>query len=579
MSPQCVAASYRGRSSARAPSRALLLAGVLGGVLLAECLPARPAEARDADAPDAALAQPVAAPPAAYQDGAPAASPAPSATTPDLGSDPLARFFNYQKLEWGKAGPPSDPNAPPGRKPGWPDSPVTAPPMPFADWPYGGTTTLGDNRTASVDSPLMAAIADTGLGKFLARTGIQAYGWIDVGGNLSTSSVKQGGNAPAAYDYNPNAVDLNQIVLYIERTPDTVQTDHVDWGFRLSGLYGSDYRYTTAFGYWSYQLTKHNHQLGYDAPMVYGEIYVPQILEGLMIRAGRYISLPDIEAQLAPNNYMYSHSLTYTFDNYTNTGVQATLGVTKQIFLQFGISAGSDTSIGHVGETETNPYPNVLYPGKTFKTDPGAVPSYTACLRMESKSARDNLYLCADAINSGVWGYNNLQWFGATYYHKFNNQWHVALESYNLYEKNVPNITNGTVQTIVASGGTPFSTPTFARNGPSYAQCADAATLKCTATAQSALAYLNYSPDPLDNFSLRAEYYNDEEGQRTGVKTRYAEVGVGLQHWLSPQIELRPDLTYYTSLDAPAFNGNAQRGIAPDKTYELVAAGDIIAHF
>ena len=32
------------------------------------------------------------------------------------------------------------------------------------------------------------------------------------------------------------------------------------------------------------------------------------------IRVGRYISLPDIEAQLAPNNYTYSHSLLYTFD-------------------------------------------------------------------------------------------------------------------------------------------------------------------------------------------------------------------------------------------------------------------------
>ena len=26
---------------------------------------------------------------------------------------------------------------------------------------------------------------------------------------------------------------------------------------------------------------------------------------------------------LAPNNYMYTHSMTYTFDNYTNSGIQA----------------------------------------------------------------------------------------------------------------------------------------------------------------------------------------------------------------------------------------------------------------
>jgi len=35
--------------------------------------------------------------------------------------------------------------------------------------------------------------------------------------------------------------------------------------------------------------------------------------------------LPDIEAQLAPNNYTYSHSLTYGYDNYTNTGIQGTV--------------------------------------------------------------------------------------------------------------------------------------------------------------------------------------------------------------------------------------------------------------
>jgi len=41
---------------------------------------------------------------------------------------------------------------------------------------------------------------------------------------------------------------------YIERVPDTTQTDHIDWGFRLTNLYGFDYRFTTASGYFSQQL-------------------------------------------------------------------------------------------------------------------------------------------------------------------------------------------------------------------------------------------------------------------------------------------------------------------------------------
>jgi hypothetical protein len=55
-------------------------------------------------------------------------------------------------------------------------------------------------------------------------------------------------------------------------------------------------------------------------------------VEGSLVRFGRYIPLPDIEAQLAPNSYMYTPSMTYTYDNYTNSGLQATLALTKTCF-------------------------------------------------------------------------------------------------------------------------------------------------------------------------------------------------------------------------------------------------------
>ena len=49
--------------------------------------------------------------------------------------------------------------------------------------------------------------------------------------------------------------------------------------------------------------------------MVYFDLYIPYIFQGMNIRIGRIISEPDIEAQLAPNNLMASHSLLYGFDN------------------------------------------------------------------------------------------------------------------------------------------------------------------------------------------------------------------------------------------------------------------------
>jgi len=70
-------------------------------------------------------------------------------------------------------------DAPPQRRAGWPDAPETTPPMPFTEWPYGGVTSMGVTRTASADSPLMVAIANTSVGQALNAAGIQIYGWVD----------------------------------------------------------------------------------------------------------------------------------------------------------------------------------------------------------------------------------------------------------------------------------------------------------------------------------------------------------------------------------------------------------------
>ena len=43
------------------------------------------------------------------------------------------------------------------------DAAESTPPMPFTEWPYGAAPqSIGVTRTGSVDSPLMAAIANTG---------------------------------------------------------------------------------------------------------------------------------------------------------------------------------------------------------------------------------------------------------------------------------------------------------------------------------------------------------------------------------------------------------------------------------
>jgi Putative beta-barrel porin-2, OmpL-like. bbp2 len=500
-----------------------------------------------------------------------------------LGEDFVTRLVRYYQLEWGKAEPPSDPNAPSGSRPGWPVTPQSTPPMPFTEWPYGGTTAIGVSRPNSVDSPLMVALANTKLGAAMNDAHVQVYGWVDVGGNLSTNTVKPGGNAPAGYDYTPNTIQLDQAVLYIERLPDTVQNDHFDWGFRLSGIYGVDYRYTTAYSLFSYQLLNHNFVNGYDFPMEYVDLYFP-VMQGLDVRVGRFISIPDIEAQLAPNNYTYVHSLTYTFDNYTNTGIQTTLAVTKNWMFQLGLVVGTETMPWNIGARVPNyavlaGMADPLYPGTTMLKDPGAQPSVTTGIRWTSNDGKDDVYLVADAINNGVWGYNNLQWIGGTYYHKFNDYWHIAFETWNIHEFNVPNLNNPAVPGIIAAGGTPFSPQFMPFNAPNAALCSNTTALTCTADEQSFLIYINYSWNKLNNVSVRAEYFMDPQGQRTGVATNYTDFALSWQHWFSPQVEIRPEIAYYRSYNAPAFNGDANAGIAPTRNWAVIAVSDMIIHF
>jgi len=497
-----------------------------------------------------------------------------------LGTAVSDRFINYYKLEMGQSGPPSDPNAPPSRIADWPATPETTPPMPFTEWPYGGTTAIGVTRPGSIDSPLMVAIANTDPGKWLNDNHFQIYGWVDPGFNISSNTQRPGGNAPIAYAYTPNTVQLDQAVVYLDRFPDTVQTDHIDWGMRFSAIFGENYRYTTGYGYYSYQLLKHNNQNGYDFPMVYGELYIPFVAHGMMIRIGRYISLPDIEAQLAPNNYMYTHSLTYAVDNYTNTGVVATTALLKDLILQTGLSVGTEAAPWHVGETMKNLDPNPLYPGTKLDKDPGAqFPTYTVCLRYGWNNGSDNVQPCMNGVNNGHYGYNNLQWYGFTYYHKFNDHWHVDMEFYDEFQRGVPNVNNPNVVTWYNNGGTPFSPQFVPFNAPNLAHCKNDIVLSCTASGTGVTGYLNYSPDPLNNFSFRPEYYADNQGQRTGTPADYYEFSLGWQHWLSPQIEMRPEIGYYRSINAVVFNANPTHGIPANENHTYFGAADLILHF
>ena len=438
----------------------------------------------------------------------------------------LLRLANAYREDWH---PTQSAGAAPARR-GF-DGPLDSTPFPSSDYSVGGSPTIGAPDTQTY--PLMQAIDGN-------RSRTKIYGWFNGGFNVSTSNKGDGANSPAAYYYNPNRVTPDQQVLYIERLPNTVQTDHVDWGFRLAQLYGQDYRYTTTKGIFSQQLLARNHEYGYDPVMFYVDIYIPHVAKGMNIRVGRYISLPDIEAQLAPNNYTYSHSLLYTVDPYTQTGIVATIKLSDHWLVQGGFSGGNDVA----------PWTKDVQP------------TGTACVDYTWHKGGDALYTCANSFNNGKYAYNNVQSYYETWYHKFNAKWHTDTETWYMYERNVPNVGGN-----LAPGQTAVATET----GANGAFCSYGET-RCFAPEVAVVNYVEREFNTHNYLSIRNEFVDDIKGQRTGFTTKYSEHLLSYGHWIGSTILFRPELRLEHSYDLAAYD----RGT---KTTQFVVAGDLTYHF
>jgi hypothetical protein len=428
-------------------------------------------------------------------------------------------------------------------------APVASPPFPFSDWPYGGSVVIGVPWTQS--APLMQALTSGPNGEWWKRNGIQIYGWFNAGCNLSTSHNSRYANFPEAYAEISNACLPDQEVLFIERQPDTVQTDHFDWGFRFTSLYGADYRFTTSKGIFSNQLLGKNLEYGYDPVMAYLDLYFPWVAEGMVVRIGRYISLPDIEAQLAPNNYTYSHSLLYTFDAYTQTGINTTTRLNDHWMVQVGLSAGNDVA--------------------PWVGPPNAKPTFNSCVQYSWQDGRDAHYACLNSLNSGKYAYNNVQSVYYTWYHKFGSSaWHTATEWWYMWEKQVPNI----------GPSAPSASASLLITGANGAYCNDPAALTCTAAEQAVVNYVARQFGKRNYLTIRNEFFDDLEGQRTGTKTKYSEHLVGWGHWVGTTVLLRPELRFEHSYNQPAYDSPCLPcGQPGSKKSQLTFASDVVFFF
>jgi len=432
--------------------------------------------------------------------------------------------------------------------------PWSSPPFPMSE--YQGYPLPG---VGPVDErwPLMEALYDGPMGDWLKESRIKFYGWVTGSGNWSTANHvnpaaagdKQVNlNLPDSYWLVGNHYELDQAVFRLEREPNLADPDHMDIGFRTTAFYGMDYRFTYSEGWGSDQYQKHNLLYGWDPLENYIDWWIPWIGKGLDIRVGRWVACPDIETQLAPDNYLASHSILFTYDTYTQTGVMLTQRINKNLIVQGGINCGDDQAFWGKN-VEPSGYFGVRY---VFGNNRDAVYS----VLNQINDARYRRYFTNTPNGDVETGHDNYNYEVTTWEHVFSKNIHTKTEAYYMWENDA------------VLGGTPSAGPIGYGTGgglsPINSYSPNVFHFPFTTQAYGCLNYTMFAIPTIakdDFITVRNEFYRDASGFRTGFPGMYTSHTIGITHNFNKCLQLRPEIGYYRNWTGDAFDSGFARGI------------------
>jgi len=309
------------------------------------------------------------------------------------------------------------------------------------------------------------------------------------------------------------------------------------------------------------ELLKRNELYGLDFTEQYFELYFPKVINGMVVRVGRWIACPDIETQYSPDNYLASHSILFTFDTYTQTGCMFTFKINRQLLVQGAITAGTDMA----------PW------------SPGCVATGFAGLRWVSEDNHDAFYTCLNNINGAEFrhytvfdvytdslaqvGHDDYNYIVSTYEHKFNDNVHTATEAYYMWQMDA------------VLGGTPTLGPTspFGGGGIGLANIPVSQGGILLPGLSRAYGFLNYTEFKIfggktDYITFRNEWWKDERGMRTGFPGNYTSNTIGYCKNFNAAVQFRPEIGYYRNWNNPAFDNGTQKGM-------LMGGADATFHF
>jgi hypothetical protein len=383
---------------------------------------------------------------------------------------------------------------------------VHAPLDPIFPDPYFPGTFIGREYTSY-----------SGVLSSVKANNINVYGWLNPSYNLSSAANS---NVPISFQYLPNRLLLDQAVLVFEKTPDTLQTNHMDYGFNFSNLFGTDYRYTTMAGLLSQQYIEHNNKYGYDPVIANIQLFVPGIGQGTLVTLGRFLSPADIETPLSTGNYLVTHSLSFTYSAYTQMGLFVNTKLNHRWSYSIGMHASSDIAIWSVS----------------------AAPAFTGYVQWTADDEQDSIFTGIAAINNGQYRnqHNNLQQMNLIWTHQFSEEVFVQTEAMYEFQKNA--LQGGTC--VFGNGGSGCG-----RLIPGYS----------AALGLQSVLQKKWKDDLFS--SIRANYFNDFQGQHTNYQTAYMSFSIGLTEIFRNSLKIRPEFRYDLGLSGTPYDNGTRSSV------------------
>lgn len=207
--------------------------------------------------------------------------------------------------------------------------------------------------------PLMAAADRVGVASLFDDIGIDISGHVAVGYTYSFQQPPGDVLVGRVFDVQHDELLLHQADVAIQRTltpdddPVTGYADKFNIGFKAEMMYGYDARFIHSNGLFDHYTDDASRNEEWDLTQAYVTAGIP-VGNGLLITAGKFVTLIGYELINPTLNPLYSHSYLFGYAiPFTHTGVTAKYNFTEELNVTGGVVRGWEQSNEDNNEAES----------------------------------------------------------------------------------------------------------------------------------------------------------------------------------------------------------------------------------